>query len=338
MSRRPSSSHRGLPDRAHEPTRASQRFRPIDSSLVDADPPASGGTVELDSAPDAPQDEPPPERIGRFRILGVLGRGGMATVYRAHDPIDGGQVALKLLRPTTDDRRADRLRQEATLALGLAHPAFVRAFEQGEHEGRPYYTMEVATGPTLADVLAQQGPLAPRDAACVVARLARALDVLHERGIVHRDLKPANVVLHPTRGPVVLDLGLAKDLRAQRGLTGPGEILGTVSYMSPEQVQGGPVDARTDVYALGAILFTLVTGRPPHQGPPVVALRHILHGPAPLLGRHVPVSPSLEAACRAALARDPGLRPASALAFAQALERVCADPRRVAPAPSDDAA
>ncbi|MCO5168144.1 MAG: serine/threonine protein kinase [Planctomycetes bacterium] len=333
MSRRPSSSsNRDARDRAHEPTRASQRFRPIDSaSLSGSRAPSAEGTLDLDSAPTAPTDEPPPERVGRHRILGVLGRGGMATVYRAFDPVEQRQVALKLLRPTDDERRADRLRQEALLAIGLRHPAFVRAFERGEHEGRPYYTMEVATGPTLADLLERQGPLAPRDAACIVSRLARALDVLHERGIVHRDLKPANVVLHPERGPVVLDLGLAKDLRARRGLTGPGEILGTISFMAPEQVQGGAVDARTDVYALGAILFTLVVGRPPHPGPPVVALRHILHGPTPSLARVARAPAALDAACRAALARDPALRPATALTLAGSLERVCA-------AAADDAA
>jgi serine/threonine protein kinase len=284
------------------------------------------GTIDLDSRPGA-FDEPPPERVGRFRVIGVLGRGGMATVYRAVDPTRGEQVALKLLRGgATDARRLVRFQQEAELALTLDHASFIRAFERGEDDGRRFYTMEVVDGPTLADLLDRDGPFEPARAAGVVAALGRALEHLHARGIVHRDLKPANVVLHATRGPVVLDLGLAKDLRARRRLTAAGEILGTVSFMAPEQVQGREVDRRTDVFALGAVLFALISGRSPHPGPPVVALRRLLHSDAPSLASLAPsVSPALDLVVRAALSRDPARRPASAEALARALEQAQPD-------------
>lgn len=264
MTRTSSSSHsapRRREPSGRAPTRTSRRYSPIDPSdwalRLDSALLASGDTVDLDdSRPEVP-DEAPPERVGRFRIAGVLGRGGMATVYRAFDPARGDQQVVQ-----------------------------------------------------------------PARAAAIVAALARALEYLHGRGVVHRDLKPANVVLHAARGPVILDLGLAKDLRSGRRLTANGEILGTVSFMAPEQVRGGDVDARTDVYALGAVLFALITGRSPHPGPPAVALRRILRGATPSLCAAAPTTPpALDRVCTSALATEPARRPASAAALARALEQ-----------------
>lgn len=178
----------------------------------------------------------------------------------------------------------------------------------------------------VADLLGRDGAFTPARAAQVAAGQTRALEHLHARGIVQRDLKPAYVVLHATRGPVVLDLGLAKDLRACRRLTAAGEVLGTVSAMSPAQVRGLTVDSRADVYAPGAICYALVAGRSPHPGPAVVALRRPLRGAPPALSTLVPsIAPSLERERQTARARATPRGAPRPRASAEAPERAVLD-------------
>ncbi len=273
----------------------------------------------LHDEPAAP--EPTPARVDRYEIQGVLGRGGMATVFRAFDPARGQVVALKVLRGGREPggKRAERFRREVALGRRVAHPAFLVPLDAGEADGRAFFTMELAEGPTLDEAVTRGGPFGVAQAVELTARLARAVDALHRLGIVHRDLKPANIILHPSRGPLVLDLGLAKDLLAARPITDRYEVLGTVSFMAPEQV-GGRVDPRTDVWALGAILHTLVTGRPPMSGAVARRYRRV---PTARLAPAVPqLDPTLRSVLLAALARDPRHRPATAGDLAALLERV----------------
>ncbi len=294
---------------------------PLDPPSLD---PGTDPFGDLDAL--APQ-EPLPGRVGPYLVLGRLGQGGMGTVYRALDVEAGRQVALKVLAPRADDpRRAARFRREALLAAEVRHPGLVAALACGEDGGRLYYAMELVDGPSLHDVISIEGALAPRRAAWTVARVAEAAHALHEAGVVHRDLKPANVLLDPVRGPRVVDLGLARDPRGG-GITAPGEILGTVAYMAPEQALGRAVDARTDVYGLGALLYALATGWPPFFGAPAQAIARVLHDrPAPPHTINPRVPADLEALIAACMARRPEHRPDSALHVARALDAIARRP------------
>ncbi|MBX7105637.1 MAG: serine/threonine protein kinase [Gemmataceae bacterium] len=210
----------------------------------------------------------PPDAFGDFAILDELGRGGMGVVYLARQKSLGRLVALKMILHgglASDDDRA-RFRAEAAASARLVHPDIVTVHEVGEYDGRPYFCMEYVPGETLAHRLTL-GPLPPREAARLVARMARAIDAAHRQGVVHRDLKPSNVLLtgdpaEPT--PKVTDFGLAK--HSDTKLTTTGAVLGTPSYMAPEQAAGRKdVGPPADVHALGAILYECLTGRPPFQ-------------------------------------------------------------------------
>src|SRR5581483_4961765 len=176
---------------------------------------------------------------------------------------DGREVALKLLPPHSAAGAAARLRREAEAASRIRHPNVAAVLDAGEHEGRLYVALELIPGRTLADALAT-GPLGVSRALELIAKVARAIEAAHEQGVVHRDLKPSNIIIADGGEPVVIDFGLAKAEGSRESLTRTGEVLGTLFYMSPEQLEGRrDVDARTDVYALGAILFECLTGRPP---------------------------------------------------------------------------
>lgn len=207
--------------------------------------------------------------FGDFELLQVLGRIGMGVVYRARQRRLNRTVAVKMIRPGlwAGDDEVRRFRNEAEAVANLDHPQVVTIHEVGEHDGRQYFSMKQVDGPSLAEVLPRY-TADPRAAVRLVTEVARALHHAHERGILHRDLKPPNIVLDAEGHPHVTDFGLAKRLEGGGDVTVTGSVLGTPSYMSPEQASGrrGSVTTAADVYGLGAILYACLTGRPPFQG------------------------------------------------------------------------
>ena len=227
----------------------------------------------------------PGTRLGAYEIVGPRGAGGMGEVYRARDTRLDRQVAVKLMRApvAADPAQRERFEREARAVSSLAHPNVCTLFDVGEHEGFPFLVMELLDGETLAGRLAR-GPLDAAEALRVARDLASALAAAHRRGIVHRDVKPANLVL-TEHGAKLLDFGLAKGRgepaafsdAATLAHTSPGMVVGTLAYMSPEQLEGAPVDARTDVYAFGVTLYEACAGRRPFTVG--IAAEHTLAAP-----------------------------------------------------------
>jgi hypothetical protein len=259
----------------------------------------------------------------RFEIERVAGAGGMGVVYRAHDRRTGEAVALKLLTRTSPELM-ERFRREARVLAALRHPAIVRHVDDGLGEGGELYiAMEWLDGEPLSARMAR-GPLGLRDAVALVRRVAEALGVAHENGIVHRDIKPANLFLRDGKleGIAVLDFGLARLTGGEAKLTRTEAVLGTAGYMSPEQASGQrDVDARADVFALGCLLYELLTSIPPFQAETfVAALARVLLEDPPPVRLHAPhVPPELEALVVRMLAKEPEERPRDAANVASLL-------------------
>jgi len=230
--------------------------------------PISAGGVSADGSRFIPGVTPLPATLGDYELLEEIGRGGMGIVYRATQRSLGRTVALKMLLRRDIASRADlaRFRSEAEAAARLDHPNIVSIFEVGESDGLPFYSMRFIEGTTLSRQLAA-GPLPPREAATLLARVADAVQAAHDRGVLHRDLKPSNILIDAAGRPHVSDFGLAKRLEDDQSVTHTGAILGTPCYMSPEQAAGsrGQVGPASDVWSLGAILYQMLTGRPPFQ-------------------------------------------------------------------------
>ena len=226
-----------------------------------------------------------PERIGHYRIVRQIGRGGMGIVYEAVDEVLQRSVALKTILPSADPQMRDRLIREARAAAAVSHPNICQLFEIGEHEGDPYLAMELLDGQALVERL-EEGAMPPADALATALAILSALDALHRRSIVHRDLKPSNVFLSK-HGVKLLDFGLARPFAVSvddTALTLPGILLGTPRYMAPEQARGQEVDARTDLFAVGSLLFEMLSGRPAFNGgAPIDALHAVLHEQPPAL-------------------------------------------------------
>jgi serine/threonine-protein kinase len=260
---------------------------------------------------------------GRYRLVELLGQGGMATIYRAADSQLGRDVAVKVLHREygRDPDFVARFRKEAQAAASLSHPGIVGVYDFGTDDDGPYLVMELVDGEDLASVLRRNGPLPPRQAARLVAEVGRALNAAHDRGIVHRDVKPGNIMLTATGRVKVTDFGIARAW-ADAGLTLPGTTLGSVHYFSPEQALGEPATAASDVYSLGIVLYELLTGRRPWEGDSAaaVAMARISAPPPRVSDVRPTVPPALEAIDRKALAPDAAARFASAGAMADALE------------------
>ena len=198
---------------------------------------------------------------GRYRLVELLGSGGMATIYRATDTGLGRDVALKLLRPEylRDPDFSSRFRQEAQAAASLSHPNIVTVYDYGEDPSGPYIVMELIDGEDLATILRRSGALPPRQVARIGAGVARALAAAHARGLIHRDIKPGNVLIGADGTVKVVDFGIARAI-AEAQVTLPGTTLGSVHYFSPEQARGEPATTSSDIYSLGIVLYEMLTG------------------------------------------------------------------------------
>jgi serine/threonine protein kinase len=275
-------------------------------------------TPRADWIRDLPQFPPGKNFGGRFTIVELVARGGMSVVYKAIDRELGSDVALKILPPELAARPdfVERFRREVRVTRQINHPNVCRVFDLGVGEGALYFSMEWVKGETVRDLLRHTGKLPEGRALEIAEKVARALEAAHERGVIHRDLKPSNVLVGERGMVKIIDFGLATTAVGD-GLTATGAILGTPHYMAPEQVRGKPVDIRSDIYALGALAYHLVCGRPPFAGdnPIAIGFAHLSEAVTPpsQLRRDVPAG--LEAAILAALAKAPEDRPASARAF-----------------------
>jgi serine/threonine-protein kinase len=277
---------------------------------------------------------------GRYEILSPLGRGGMGAVYRAHDRVLDETVALKVLRGdvASAPEMPKRFRSEIKLARRVAHPNVCRIYEYGEDGPRQYISMELVEGTNLKEVLKRRGALPPAEACGLAAQVADGLEAIHRVGIVHRDLKTLNVMIDAHGAAKVMDFGIAKKVGGEGTPAASGSyVVGSPEYMSPEQARGQPVDFRSDVYALGIIVFELFTGRVPFRGDtPVATLLMHLETPPPLDGPAAAAIPlSARPVLRKALAKDPAERYGSAREMADALRAASAPPdaRSAAAAP-----
>ncbi len=284
----------------------------------------------------SPEEDEPPLTPGtvladRYRIHELLGRGGMGAVYRAEHLALGNTVAVKVLRGShsTHPDIIRRFQREAVAASQIRHPGIVSVTDFGRTgDGRFYLAMELVEGETLARRLARQGPLAPADAFAIVGALAQALGTAHARGIYHRDIKPENVMLAGDGTTKLADFGIARLAEGPRDAreTAAGLIFGTPHYMSPEQAAGQRQDGRSDVHALGVLLFELLTGTPPYVGASAThVLAAVLLTPVPRLpaqGPHGAISPALADLVARMMSKDPADRPATMAEVVAALEAV----------------
>jgi serine/threonine protein kinase len=275
----------------------------------------------------------------RYELGSQLGRGGMATVYEAHDTMLDRAVAVKLLRVFDQANARQRFAAEARNAARLTHPHAVGVYDVNVSTDRPFIVMELVRGETLEDVLARDGSLDTRSVIAIGCQVLAALHAAHRRGLVHRDVKPANILLPdgkvPSRadelpGIKLADFGIAKPMQdATIGLTMAGQVIGTPKYLSPEQVRGQRATPRSDIYATAVVLFEMLAGRPPFEQDSAVglALAHREDEPPPLGKLRPDLDPELVALIHRALAKDPEQRPADANEMRLAL-------LGVAPAPS----
>jgi beta-lactam-binding protein with PASTA domain len=229
---------------------------------------------------------PPVMRVfaNRYELGEEIGHGGMADVYLAHDRLLDRHVAVKVLAPqfATDPTNVERFRREARAAAGLNHPHIVAVYDWGEEGDTSYIVMEYVPGQTLREILQSYGRLGPTDSARIAAEIADALAFAHAHGVVHRDVKPGNVLITPHGQVKVTDFGIAR-AEASEPLTKTGAVLGTATYFSPEQAQGFKLDGRSDVYALGVVLYEMLTGVAPFtaSSPVSVAYKHVREAPRP---------------------------------------------------------
>ncbi len=276
------------------------------------------------------QDELIGASLGNYKILGTLGQGGMARVYKAYQENLERNVAIKVLPPwyASDRNFVERFNLEARLVARLSHPNIVTVHDANEQNGHLYIVMQLIDGGTLKqriDQLQLQGLVMDAvDAVRIFNQLADALTYAHDQGIIHRDVKPVNVLMDRAGRPILSDFGIAKVLAStQLNLTHPGAGVGTPEYMSPEQCQGGPIDNRADIYALGVMLFEAMTGRTPFRGEsyPALAHSHIYESPPPPRSINPNISPAIEHIILTALMKNPQQRYQRASDMAEALQR-----------------
>lgn len=269
--------------------------------------------------------------LGQFQIRHEVGRGGMAVVYEAYQPALQRKVALKILPPSLSHNAAfvKRFQQEAIAAAGLRHPNIVTIYDVGSQGPYSFIVMEFLEGQPLSDLI-RRGPLPVARAARILEQVAQALDYAHKRGFIHRDIKPGNIMVGQANHATLTDFGIAKAATGTH-LTQTGTIIGTPEYMSPEQIRGGEVDHRADIYALGIVAYEMLAGHLPFSGDTATVLYKQVHEMPPPLTALTQTPPHVIAAITRALAKDPAQRFQSASEFAAALADARAQPAVATP-------
>src|SRR5262245_1049867 len=314
---------RDCPELLPEVRRRLQDLRLIDAQFGALFPEPG---LTADTGPITPGPPAGPPQVPGYEMEAVLGQGGMGVVYRARQRALGRPVAIKMLLagPFASPQELGRFRRETAALACLRHSNIVQVYDAGDAEGRPYFAMELVEGGSLAQKLAGR-PQPARAAAALVSTLAGAVALAHKSGIVHRDSKPANILLTADGTPKVSDFGLARRLGGEDSLTRTGAVLGTPSYMAPEQASGqaGTVGPAVDVYALGTILYELLTGRPPFRAETAAeTLRQVIdQEPVPPSRLNSIVPRDLETICLQCLHKEPERRYATAAALAEDLGR-----------------
>ncbi|MBX9919001.1 Stk1 family PASTA domain-containing Ser/Thr kinase [Mycolicibacterium frederiksbergense] len=288
----------------------------------------------------------PQQLTDRYELGEILGFGGMSEVHKARDVRLHRDVAIKILRAdlARDPNFYQRFRREAKHTASLNHPSIVAVYDTGEAQtpngNLPFLVMEYVDGHTVGKLIQRHGALPPRRAISIIADVCTALEFSHSRGIVHRDIKPANIMITPTGAVKVMDFGIARAMNATTGdrLTATSAVVGTAQYFSPEQARGQQVDARTDVYSLGCVLYEMLTGQALFTGdtPLSVAYQHVRERPVPPSQRHGGISPDLDAVVLKALAKKPENRYQSAAEMHADLRRVGSGNAPEAPAQQAD--
>jgi serine/threonine protein kinase len=266
------------------------------------------------------------QKVGPYTVEKVLGVGGMGHVYLATGP-EGEKVALKLVKAdlARDDVFRRRFEREARIAQQITHPNVVPVTDRGEHEGVPYLAQKYISGGTLGDLIERDGQLDVSVVCTMAEQVASGLDALHAEGLFHRDIKPANILLDEAGTAYITDFGLAKDTQGSL-LTKPGQALGSLDYMSPEQIRSEEISPAADVYGLGCVIYECLCGAPPfsdRQGMRVL-WAHLQDPPAKPVDRRSDLPEAANDAMLKALEKDPGDRPQSAGEFAQLLRAACA--------------
>ncbi len=308
------------------PSQASERHTPPPATLspfLSNLPGHDPGTLPAGRS----RADAPVRQVGRYRVQGRLGRGGMATVYRAHDPSISRDVAIKFLHASLaeDDECRDRFLREARAAGGLSHPNIVVVHDVGEIEGRPYMAMELVDGAPLSETLEKTPMLPVRDVVLIGMQLARALEYAHARGIVHRDIKPGNIMfLKDGQTIKVTDFGIAHMDDGSSTHTQVGAVLGTPQYMSPEQALGEKVDGRSDLFSAGIVVYQMLAGDRPFRGDSLVAIaaKIVKEDPPPLAAKRPDVPPALRRVIERCLAKKPEQRYQTGQELADALKKV----------------
>src|ERR1035437_1558560 len=280
------------------------------------------------------------DRIGRYKIVRELGRGAMGVVYHAIDPNIGRPVAIKTIQfgggrnPEEQNRLRERLFREARSAGILSHPGIVTVYDVEQQGELAYIAMEYVDGPTLDQVLSEAQPISPKRMFSILGQTAVALDYAHQKGIVHRDIKPANIMIAKDGTVKIADFGIAK-ITASDQLTMTGNIVGTPHYMSPEQVQGQPVDGRSDQFSLAVIAFEMLTGEKPYAGEHLttVVYKIVAEEPAAPHRLNPTIGLAIESVLRKSLSKKPDLRYPTCQEFAGALEKACAASKGWKPMP-----
>ncbi|MDQ2996533.1 MAG: protein kinase, partial [Chloroflexota bacterium] len=272
-------------------------------------------------------------QLGQYKLLEAIGHGGMSTVYKAYQESLDRYVAVKVLMSNRDPQFAARFKREARAIAALQHHNILPIYDSGEHNGLLYFVMQyVDTGVTLHDRLGQ--PIAPTEVLRLIGHVLSALEYAHTRGIIHRDIKPANILMPSPSWALLADFGIAKLLNDSQHLTMTGFIIGTAAYMAPEQAAGKPIDARTDLYSLGVVLYEMLTGRVPFDAetPMAMLTMHVYEPPPQPRVLNPDLSPLLEALLLRALEKDPNRRYQTAAEMMAELTRVAVHLDRTRPA------
>jgi len=267
-----------------------------------------------------------PTKIGRYLIKSELGRGGMATVYRAYDPSFEREVALKVLplEMMHDLQFRGRFEREIKMVAALEHPSIVPVYDVGDEDEQPYFVMRYMTGGSLSDRIAQ-GKMSLEETARIVEKIAQGLTYAHKKGVIHRDLKPDNILFDDNDVPFISDFGIAKLTESTSGsLTGSGMMIGTPAYMSPEQAKGEKIDGRSDIYGLGVIVYQMLSGQQPYNAdtPVGVAIKHVNEPVPEILNANPHLPPEVDEVIRLSMAKDKTKRYATAVDMAKALNLI----------------